>query len=161
MLDARLGGHDHRLVHLSSSHAVVQVAHRLIEEIVGLTLVLHPAAGAVDVALQAAGIEHLLFAVWQGDEHSLLRLAIHRAVTPNGACLATFLTVNNVTPRRPAETQLHELVLHRVLNALDLQWLAVHRTTETPFHHRLSQAPGIGLHRIRRRFIHGQLGVRL
>ena len=86
-------------------------------------------------------------AVRQGDEHLLLRLAIHRAIPANGARLAAFFAVNNVTPCCTAEAHLHELVLHRVLNAFDLDGRFVSGATETFFHHRLREALGVGLHR--------------
>ena len=93
----------------------------------------------MDVALEAAGIEHLRSAIGQCHIQIFLRLAIHRAITTNRTRLAAFLPVDNVALGRSVKAADHQLLLDHILNALDLQCLVFLQPTQAQLHHLAGQ----------------------
>ena len=130
LLDAGLGGEDHRLLDLIDADTVVKTPHRLIGHLTGLTAVLKPAAGTDQGAADTLGLQDLLASVTEGDMKLCLNMTGKIAVSAQGTGLAAILTINDVPASHLDVALHHESLLHGILDTLDLEFFATGGTTE-------------------------------
>ena len=130
LLDAGLGGENHRLLNLVDTDAIIEAPHRLVGHLAGLTAVLKPTAGTDQGTADTLRLQDLLAAITKGDMKFSLNLAREIAVAAQGAGLASILTVNDVPAGHLDVSLHHEGLLHGILNTLDLEFLTTGCTTE-------------------------------
>ena len=80
-------------------------------------------------------IHEMGHSIGQRHKQIFLRLTIHCTIAANGTCFAAFFPVDNVTLGRSVKAVDHQLLLHHILNTLDLQRLVFFQPTQALLHH--------------------------